>query len=120
LCVKAVIEVCSADNGNLPVDLLKVAYFASRTGTVVLVLSNVSAEQVDAVLDPFVAQLPRDIPGVRYISVKEQAAILNAAAQSENVFAKFGSRGMLRPLLAQARVESMPLARAAAVLGGLQ
>jgi hypothetical protein len=115
--IKAMIEICSNRNGKLPVELLKSAYYASQSGTIVLVLNDVSAQQVDAVLDPYVAELPRHIPGVRYVRIRDQIAILDAASETKNVFAKFGAKGRLRPLLTRARLPARPLARAADFLG---
>jgi hypothetical protein len=60
-----VIEVALDDEGEVPVDLLRSAYLASRDGTVILVLKGVSTKQVDRVLDPIVSQAA-DVAGVLY------------------------------------------------------
>ena len=60
-----VIEVALDDEGEVPVDLLRSAYLASRDGTVILVLKGVSTKQADRVLDPIVAQAA-GVAGVLY------------------------------------------------------
>lgn len=60
-----VIEVALDEEGEVPVDLLRSAYLASRDGTVILVLNGVSTKQVDRVLDPIVPQAA-GVAGVLY------------------------------------------------------
>jgi len=60
-----VIEVGLDSNGEVPVDLLRSAYLASRDGTVILVLKGVSTKQVDHALDPIVSKAV-GVAGVLY------------------------------------------------------
>jgi hypothetical protein len=52
----AVIEVVPGSTGEVPVDVVRAAYCASRHGTVVLVLNGLSSAQVDRALDAVVGQ----------------------------------------------------------------
>jgi hypothetical protein len=60
-----VIEIGLDANGEVPVDLLRSAYLASRDGTVILVLNGVSTKQVDCALDPVVPKAT-GVAGVLY------------------------------------------------------
>jgi len=60
-----VIEVGLDAKGEVPVDLLRSAYLASRDGTVILVLNDVSPNQVDRALDPIVSKAT-GVAGVLY------------------------------------------------------
>jgi hypothetical protein len=60
-----VIEVGLDAKGEVPVDLLRSAYLASRDGTVILVLNGVSTREVDRALDPIVPRAA-GVAGVLY------------------------------------------------------
>ena len=108
---KALIEICCS-RGRLPTELLRIAYFASQKGTIVLALDEVSPAQVDKVLDPFVLELPRDIPGVLYLRTNDDEAMLQAAANAQDVFVRKSNKGRLRRFLSDARIAAKPLKEA--------
>lgn len=72
----AVIEVGPDSTGQVPVELVRAAYRASRDGTVVLVLNGVSPRQVDRALDPVVSR-STVVTGVLYCSPAELEPLLD-------------------------------------------
>jgi hypothetical protein len=73
--IAAVIEVGSLANGRVPVGLVRAAYRASHSGTVVLVLNGVSATEVDRALDEVVS-VTKGVKGVVYCSPESLGTML--------------------------------------------
>jgi hypothetical protein len=91
----AVIEVGPGPIGEVPVDLVRAAYCASRRGTVVLVLNGVSSAQVDRALDPVVQQA-RGVQGVVYCSPAALELLLRQSGRPR--VASVGTRALVAPL----------------------
>ena len=87
----AVIEVTPHPDGCSFAELVTSAYYASQRGLIVLVLNQVSPEQVDAVLDPIVPQLPLTIPGLRYCDVHDLPALRDAVLHAREVRCHFST-----------------------------
>ncbi len=85
--VAALLEIGRDDAGRIPDALLSAAYRASRQKPVMLVLNAVSAREVDAVLDPLVANTYREHRGVMYVEASDDKAVLTCAASATRVFA---------------------------------
>lgn len=83
---RAVIEVTSVHERNQSAQLIRCAYRASQTGLVALVLNGVDARAVDRVLDPIVPFLSLTIPGVRYLSIDDDALVQEAVLSASYVF----------------------------------
>lgn len=66
--------------------LLHTAYRASRRGRILLILNGVSTESIDEILDPLVATMPLDIPGLRYVSADNRAVVNDAVREADIVF----------------------------------
>jgi hypothetical protein len=96
----AAVEIAATDvacHGHI----LRVAYTASREGVVALMLRGVSIEDADRMLDPVVARLPKDIPGIVYVDGDDVRSARAAMANARTLC--IGSAellGLLDPLLA--------------------
>lgn len=71
----AIIEVSPDVEGRLPVELVRSAYFASRSGPVVLVLRGVAPEVIDRLLNP-VVESGGEVHGVLYSRPDEVATLV--------------------------------------------
>jgi hypothetical protein len=96
----AIVEVAPGSTGEVPVDLVRAAYRASRHGTVVLVLNGVSTTQVDRALDAVVGQTT-GVRGVVYCSpagldlvLKQAGPPRLASAVTSALRAQLASRGV--------------------------
>lgn len=103
---RAVIEIVSTPDGKPPTDLLRTAYRASAGGMVILALRDVGPGTVDDVLDGLVHDIPLDIPGVRYISVGDVQALLDAASEAEAIYF---ATAAFRALMAKAHIEMVKM-----------
>jgi len=101
----AVIEVVPGSTGEVPVDLVRAAYRASRHGTVVLVLNGVSSARVDRALDAVVGQTT-GVQGVVYCLPAGLALVLRQAGRPR--LASAGTSA-LRAELASHGVPVLPL-----------
>ena len=95
--VAALLEIGRDESGNLPQALISVAYNASRTRPVMLVLDAVTPREVDALLDPIVTSTYRDYRGVIYASARDERAVLAGASVAVHVFA--ASAGFMAKLM---------------------
>jgi hypothetical protein len=83
----AAIEITPQADGQFPVELVKEAYRASARAPVVLVLRSSDFGAVDMVLDPIVPLFPLGIPGVVYVDVNNETAVIDAVTGADMVFA---------------------------------
>ena len=83
----AVVEIGRDNAGRIPEELISASYRASRKKTVMLVLDAISPREVDAVLDPVVADTYREHCGVIYAQVSDDQAVLTGAVTASRVFA---------------------------------
>jgi hypothetical protein len=111
----AVVEVGPDRAGGVPVDLVRAAYYASRGGTVVLVLNGLSAAQVDRALDPVVS-LAKGVEGVIYCSPAALGMLLRQRGRPG--VASVGTRALAAPL-ARCGVRLLRPDRVLATLGEL-
>jgi hypothetical protein len=84
---QAVIEISPQADGQLPTELILAAYRASERGPIVFVLRGVTAADIDRILDDLVPLLPVSIPGVKYVDIKNEGAILDAVSEAGMIFA---------------------------------
>jgi hypothetical protein len=85
--VAALLEIRRDHLGQIPRSLISTAYRASRRHPVMLVLDAVTPREIDAVLDPVVADTFRDYRGVIYARSGDDSAILAGAVGASRVFA---------------------------------
>lgn len=83
---QAMIEIVASRDGRVPAELVCTAYRASVRGPIVLVLNGVCWQDVDRALDGLVVLLPLDIPGIVYVDVADEAAVLSAARETEKIW----------------------------------
>src|SRR5215468_8631792 len=74
--VEALIEIARDPAGRVPGALVRGAYRASRQGRILLVLKDVSTEEVDRILDAVVPRMPR-VAGVAYCTPETLSARLS-------------------------------------------
>lgn len=84
--VLAVVEIERGSNGELPSDLIRLAYQASRRGQIVLVLNDVSPLDIDAEIDALVKTMPLNIPGLLYIDGQDAGRLAVSSAQANMIF----------------------------------
>lgn len=84
----AVVEIAANARGEVPTAMLERLYRVSVTGVVILVLTEIGYEVVDEALDDIVADMPRDIPGVRYVERADGRAIASACRRAPMIFWK--------------------------------
>lgn len=81
----ALIEITRNTDGSVPASLIRALYCASGDGVIALALRNIHWTEVDAALDTLVPTMPLSIPGLRYIDVRDEPAILAAACEAQMV-----------------------------------
>lgn len=91
----ALIEITSTADGQLPMDLIQFAYRTSERALVVIVTADDLRDRVDRALDPLVLLLPMTIPGVRFVSENDHAAIAHYAQLADRVVLSRGLRARL-------------------------
>jgi hypothetical protein len=84
---RTVVEIAPCANGEPPAEAIRAAYRASEYGLVVLVLRGVVASAVDRILDPLVAALRLDIPGVLYVDADDEPTVAQAVRDAGPVYA---------------------------------
>jgi hypothetical protein len=80
------IEVSKVD-GCIPAELIVKSYRYSRYGAVAIILNDITPKCVDQVLDPVVAKLGLYSPGVRYIDIGENAAVIRVLSSAKMIIA---------------------------------
>ena len=83
--IAALIEIAPTADGALPLELIARAYRASGRAPVVLVVADELRDRVERAIDPLVPQMPRDIPGVRYIRAADAVAVAHWASLADEV-----------------------------------
>ncbi len=85
MAYELLVEVSDDLEPELRDRLLSLAYAASRSGTIGLVLRGVAPQEVDQELDPIVKSQPMKMAGVRYLAVED----------AKNILAENGSQGTI-------------------------
>lgn len=111
----AIVEVMRDPEGSLPVELIRQAYCASRSGRVVLVLNGVSPQAIDRVLDEVVAKAG-EVHGVLYCDPQQAMTLVSELAVQGLAVA---STEPLRNLLATRHVRIVPTSEALDLLATL-
>lgn len=83
----ALFEITNQPDGRLPVSLLKSIYRASEHGRYILALHSIGWIAIDQALDELVHSLPLNIPGVLYVDISDENALLEAVSATAVVYA---------------------------------
>ncbi|MCX5578648.1 hypothetical protein [Kaistia terrae] len=81
----AAIEISLDVKGRPPVQLLRCAYRASRSGLIALVMNGVEPGAANRVLDPVVARMPLTIPGVAYLPIGDDERVRDAVLSADAI-----------------------------------
>lgn len=84
---RAVIEIIPDLDGQLPAQLIMEAYRASRRGTIIFILRDVTPSAVDLILDDLVPNMSLSLPGVEYVDADNELSVLEAILSAEVIFA---------------------------------